>query len=578
MSSAQDAHSIEPLITELLRKANLLNEKDLPRVYELKVKHNESIEAALVRSELVSEDQIAQAYAEHLMIPVWTPGVQTPSSAESSALADLLPERLCRENAIAPVERQQGTLIAAAVNPTDLTLIEGLQLIAGTRVEVQVGRLSHVVEALDRLYGARDVVREMAAEVAAEGQRPMDADEQDLVLDLEKPIANASKEGQIVALVSHVLKEAVIRRASDIHLEPYEESVRARLRVDGELLELTPPPRSMFVPMISRLKILSRMDIAEKRIPQDGSFTMQLEGKKIDLRVSTVPSVWGEKMVLRLLNKSAIPLEMEKLGFSEKQSNDFKTAINSPHGLVFVTGPTGSGKSTTLYTALNILNTPDRNIVTVEDPVEYRFTGINQIHVRPQVNLTFATALRAFLRQDPDVIMVGEVRDRETAEICLRAALTGHLVLSTLHTNDAVSAVNRLVDMEIEPFLLSATLRLVQAQRLIRKLCPACKKPIPIAPRTAETLKIAPGEVMHGPGGCDACGGTGYRGRIGIFEVIPMSTRLRDLIQAQATVKELYAAAKAEGVQFLLDSGMAHARAGKTSVEEVLTVALAGEE
>ena len=578
------SQATEPLILELLQKAEILHAKDIQKVIDLQAKHNESLEESLVRSELVTETQIAQTYAAYMMLPIWAPP-ETPLQEENlAALINLLPEKICRENNIAPVEKTGDQLVVATVNPTDMVVIEGIQLIAGLRVESRVARISQVHAVLNRYYGARDVARELAQEVAAESSRHPDgmaeAEEEAVFLDLEKPISDTSKEGQIVTLVNHILKEAIYRRASDIHLEPYEDSVRARLRIDGDLVELTPPPRPMFVPMVSRLKILSRMDIAEKRIPQDGAFSMQADGKKVDMRVNTVPCVWGEKMVMRLLNKSAIPLEMSKLGFSEKQATDFNNAVNRPHGLVFVTGPTGSGKSTTLYTALNMINTPDRNLVTVEDPVEYRFTGINQVQVKVQVDLTFASALRAFLRQDPDVIMVGEVRDRETAEICLRAALTGHLVLSTLHTNDAVSAVNRLVDMGVEPFLLAATLQLLQAQRLIRRLCQKCRRKIELTDELAQKVGIKKEEVVYGPNNveCANCGGQGYRGRVGLFEVIPITRRIRDQIQASASLKDIYNTVHEEGIETLLDCGVGHVRAGRTSMEEVLTVALEGDD
>jgi type IV pilus assembly protein PilB len=566
------------VILELLRRSNALDQQDIPEVRERLSTHDETVEEALVGTGVVTEEAIAAAYADYLMLPTWSLEEAQEDLANPDDLASILPEKVCRENLVVPVRRTDSTLCVAAVNPTDLDLFESLQLIAGIRVDVFAAALSDVTGVLDTLYGARDVVRELATQAHAEEEASEEEIElDDVALDLHKSV-DGSREGQIVSIVNHVLIQAVERGASDIHLEPFEDCVRIRLRVDGGLMELTPPPRSMFIPMISRLKILARMDIAEKRIPQDGAFSMQHKNSKIDLRVSTIPGVWGEKMVMRLLNKKAIPLDMSRLGFSQKQAEDFREAMHSPHGLVFVTGPTGSGKSTTLYTGLNMLNGPERNLVTVEDPVEYRFTGINQIQVKPQVGLTFASALRSFLRQDPDVIMVGEVRDQETAEICLRAALTGHLVLSTLHTNDALSAISRLQDMGIEAFLLSATLRLIQAQRLLRRLCPECKTPIAVDENTRRTLALSGDETFYGPAGCGACNGRGYKGRLGIFEVLGISPQLRDLIQANATWKELHTATRAEGVDLLAESGIRKARAGMTSLEEVMAVALAGEE
>ncbi len=315
------------------------------------------------------------------------------------------------------------------------------------------------------------------------------------------------------------------------------------------------------MPIVSRFKILAKMDIAEKRVPQDGAIALKTGDKRIDLRVSTVPTVYGEKMVMRILDKGAIPIELTGLGFDERQSKDLIESIQMPHGLMLVTGPTGSGKSTTLYACLNLLNEPDTNICTVEDPVEYKFKGMNQVQVKSQVGLTFAGALRAFLRQDPDVIMVGEVRDQETAQICLRAALTGHFVLSTIHTNDSLSAVNRLEDMGIEPFLLASTLRVLEAQRLIRRLCKECKEPYECDAETAERHGLEAGQTLYRPKGCDHCRGAGYRGRVGVFEVVRITARMAALIQTRAPLPELRAAAREQGMKLLVDSGMDKVRA-----------------
>ncbi len=396
-----------------------------------------------------------------------------------------------------------------------------------------------------------------------------------LNLDLPPP---PGQDGHIIRMVNQVLEQALRTGASDIHLEPFENSCAIRLRVDGVLRELAPPPRSLFVPIVSRFKILARMDIAEKRVPQDGAIALRSGEKRVDLRVSTVPTVYGEKMVMRLLDKGAIPIELTGLGFDERQSKDLVESIQMPHGLMLVTGPTGSGKSTTLYACLNLLNEPDINICTVEDPVEYKFKGMNQVQVKAQVGLTFAGALRAFLRQDPDVIMVGEVRDQETAGICLRAALTGHFVLSTIHTNDSLSAVNRLEDMGIEPFLLASTLRVLEAQRLIRRLCQQCREPYQCDPETAQRFGLEAGQTIYRPKGCDHCRGSGYKGRIGVFEVVRITSRMANLIQTKAPLPELRAAAREQGMKLLLDSGLDKVRQGSSSLEEILTVASSEEE
>lgn len=395
--------------------------------------------------------------------------------------------------------------------------------------------------------------------------------DKDVDIDLARPLPQGP-EAAVLRIVNQILAEAVRSGASDIHMEPYEKDVRIRTRVDGKLGELETPPAHLFGQIISRLKILAKMDIAEKRIPQDGGITMRDGESRVDLRVSTVPTCYGEKMCLRVLAKDAIPDNMEFLGLSDRQAKDFVEAANSHHGLMFVTGPTGSGKSTTLYCALNLTNTPDKNIVTVEDPVEYKFHGLNQVPIRASAGMTFASALRAFLRQDPDVIMVGEVRDTETAQICMRAALTGHLVLSTLHTNSALQVVTRLTDMGIEPFLLGPALRLMEAQRLVRRLCTECKVKYEMPADVARRHDMTEGEILYAPGedkDCPKCKGTGYKGRVGIYEVIPIDETLQEMIARGDGEKELEQVVRGRGIELIPDSARAKLREGITSLQEV---------
>ena len=399
----------------------------------------------------------------------------------------------------------------------------------------------------------------------------------DEILHIDQP-PPPGRNGRVIRMVNQILEQAIRSGASDIHIEPFEDSCKIRLRIDGVLQEIPAPARSQFIKIVSRFKILAKMDIAEKRIPQDGAIALRSGERRIDLRVSTVPTVYGEKMVMRLLDKAAIPLQLTGLGFDERQSTDLIESIHMPHGLMLVTGPTGSGKSTTLYSCLNLLNDAKTNICTVEDPVEYKFKGMNQVQVKSQVGLTFASALRAFLRQDPDVIMVGEVRDQETAQICLRAALTGHFVLSTIHTNDSLSAVNRLVDMGIEPFLLASTLRVLEAQRLVRRLCKVCKEAYPCEPENAERYGLETGTILYRPKGCDACRGTGYRGRVGIFEVIRITPLMAKLIQSRTALPEMREAARSEGMKLLMDSAVAKAKEGLTSLEAALSVTMSDED
>ena len=612
--------------------------KDLESIRKAQQEAGATLERVLAKLELASEQEIAAAYAEYLHLPIArtfssnfgdlavtrfekdgvTRELITKLLAEQQAARDagqpppmmgqmlidqgfvkeeqikellleqaelskregellgtvedtkLLPEKFCRENHLVALGREGGNLLVAIVDPSNILLQEEIQHMAGLPVVLVVGTFTGVIGALNRSFGVRDVVREIAVENYDSATAPQ---EDEAVLDLQEPVP-PGVDGRIIRLANTILEGAILQRSSDIHLEPFEKEVRVRYRVDGELLEITPPPKAMFVPLVSRFKILAKMDIAEKRIAQDGAFGSKLGDIRVDYRVNTVPTVYGEKMVMRLLRKEGTPKTLEQLGFLPKQAADFHTAIEQPHGLIFVTGPTGSGKSTTLYAALNKLNDPSINITTVEDPVEYKMTGINQVQVKSQVGLTFATALRAFLRQDPDVMMVGEVRDRETAEICLRAALTGHLVVSTLHTNDSLAAVPRLADMGIEPFLLSATLRMVEAQRLVRRLC-NCKEPVELDPGTATRLGMTAGEKVFRAKGCELCRGTGYKGRVGLYEVVPITPAIAKLIQQRTPLPELRAAAQQQGMYLLRDAGIIKAREGVTSLEEVLTITLA---
>ena len=406
---------------------------------------------------------------------------------------------------------------------------------------------------------------------SGDGGGDAEAFDRDVDIDLARPLPQGP-DGQVLRIVNQILADAVREGASDIHMEPYEKDVRIRTRVDGKLGKLPTPPAHLFGQIISRLKILAKMDIAEKRIPQDGGITMRDGDSRVDLRVSTVPTCYGEKMVLRVLAKDGIPDNMEFLGLSDRQAKDFVEAANAHHGLMFVTGPTGSGKSTTLYCALNLTNTPDKNIVTVEDPVEYKFFGLNQVPIRASAGMTFASALRAFLRQDPDVIMVGEVRDTETAQICMRAALPGHLVLSTLHTNSALQVVTRLTDMGIEPFLLGPALRLMEAQRLVRRLCTECKVQYELPADVARRHEMKEGEILYAPGedkDCPKCKGSGYKGRVGIYEVIPIDETLQEMIARGDGEKELEAVVRSRGIDLIPDSARKKLREGITSMQEV---------
>jgi type IV pilus assembly protein PilB len=561
----------QPLLVTLLVERGVLKQEDLAEVQKAMAQQNQSVEEALVRLELVTDEIIARTYAEHLRLPLV--GLDAPLVVDKE-LAAAIGDRICRERMVVPLSREHGILEVAFADPTDLTAFEEIQLLTTLVVRPLVAPLNVIDEALGEAFGKRNFVKEITDDAAPPTTTPQEDESVEEVVNLDRPVPKG-RDSHVIRLVNHILSSAVKGGASDVHLEAFETSIKVRFRVDGRLQELSPPPMPMFIPMISRLKVLAKMDIAERRIPQDGAIALTIDGSRVDLRVSTVPTVYGEKMVMRILTKAAIPLDMTKLGFSRKQADDFQIAAESPHGLLLVTGPTGSGKSTTLYATLNLLNKPDVNVMTVEDPVEYKFDGLNQVHVRAQVGLTFASALRAFLRQDPDVIMVGEVRDQETAQICLRAALTGHMVLSTLHTNDALAAVNRLVDMGVERFLLASALRLVEAQRLVRRLCGNCKEPYQLDAETAAKWHLDPQKEYFRPKGCETCRGTGYKGRVGLFEVIRVLPRLRDLIAEGKGLPELRAEAHRQETMLLEDAGLAKVAEGATSLEEALTVCMA---
>jgi type IV pilus assembly protein PilB len=577
MSTTTEFKDTEQLLVHLLTEQGVLDPKKLEILREAQTKDNASIEHILIKKELANERDIARAYTHYLALPLF----ESVSEGVDPTLGRLLPEKLCRDQLMAPVEIHGEILDVVFVTPREMLIIDEIQLVTSFTVRPMIAPLSTVEGVVDFLYSGRgasvgtgfsgEVGTFEAAEEEDSDVTNTDVDEEILHLDQPPP---PGRDGRIIRLVNQILDQALRSGASDIHLEPFEEGCKVRLRIDGLLHEIQPPPRPLFLPIVSRFKILAKMDIAEKRVPQDGAIAMRSGDRRVDLRVNTVPTVYGEKVVMRLLDKGAIPLQLTNLGLDERQATDLIEAIQMPHGLMLVTGPTGSGKSTTLYACLNKLNEPDSNICTVEDPVEYKFTGMNQVQVKAQVGLTFASALRAFLRQDPDIIMVGEVRDQETAQICLKAALTGHFVLSTLHTNDALSAVSRLQDMGLEPFLLAATLRVLQAQRLLRRLCKECREPYECDADTARRHSLDPGQLIYRNKGCPNCRGSGYRGRVGIFEVIRITPPLADKIQCRTPLPELRKVAQQEGMKLLSESAMDKVRSGMTSLEEALTVTM----
>lgn len=563
----------------LLSSMQQLDPERLEEVYNAPSRNEISFEEQVIRSGLAHERQIAEAYAKHYLMPLFDPPEDTPPPVDPS-VAQVLPSRLCRDHLIAPLSDDGSTLEVAVFSPDSLLLADEIKLLTNRQMRPMFTTLSVVERLLSVLYEegswTNAVTSSSSANFEEVDDEPEELDDEDaqeageiVHLDQAPP---PGRDGRIIRYVNSIFEQALQTGASDIHIEPYEEICRVRLRIDGVLTEVPPPPMPMLNSVVSRLKVLSKMDIAERRLPQDGAIGLRSGEQRVDMRVNTCPTVYGEKVVMRVLDKNALPHDLAALGLDERQYRDLSEAIRSPHGLMLVTGPTGSGKSTTLYSCLNYLNDSETNICTVEDPVEFKFGGINQVQTRSKVGLTFSSALRSFLRQDPDVIMVGEVRDNETADICMRAALTGHFVFSTLHTNDALSSVTRLQDMGIEPFLLSSTLRLLVAQRLLRRLCDECKIAGQVDAESAKRYGIDPNAVTFRPGGCSRCRETGYKGRLAVFEIIRINNQISEMIQSGETVAALKRAAVADGMKLLQQSAVAKVVSGDTSLEEALSI------
>jgi type IV pilus assembly protein PilB len=474
---------------------------------------------------------------------------------------------VCRRYSAIPIRYEDNKIVVAMSDPANVFAIDDIRTITGMEVLPVVATRTDVAGAIQRLRGMDESVEDIAAAAAAE-----ESDAEDL-----SKIKELVEDAPIVKLVNLLITRAVAERASDIHIEPQERDVRIRNRIDGVLHEVMRSPKSIQSGVISRLKIMADINIAERRVPQDGRVGLVVGGKAIDLRVATLPTVYGEKVVIRILDKSSVLLNLQDLGFAEENFTRFETSFKKPYGMILVTGPTGSGKSTTLYATLNILNKIDRNIITVEDPVEYRLAGVNQIQINQRAGLTFASALRSILRSDPDIVLIGEIRDRETAQIAVEAALTGHLVLSTLHTNDAPSAITRLIEMGIEPFLVSSAVDCVLAQRLVRVLCDRCKEPYLPTEEALLEAKIpipADGDLpkLYRAIGCQHCSKTGYRGRMAVHEVMLKTEEIERLTAERRSAEEIARVSRAEGMSSLREDGVRKVLEGRTSVEEIMRV------
>lgn len=587
---------------ELLVKRNFITSDQLKKVLEEQKSKGGRLESNLVRLGYIKEDELLSFLSAQFRVP----SVKLSKIEINPTVIKLIPSSTSKKYFIIPVNRVGPKLTLAMADPSNIIVIDEIKFMTGFNVEPVVASENEIVDAIKKYYGGGggvaglgSVAFQAADYTMAEEKATASNDGialEDEVVDIddfdklvhgavdnveviegqENPLEESVDiGGPIIKIVNGILIKAIKLGASDIHFEPYERTFRVRYRIDGVMRREMSLPIQIKNAIVSRLKIMSKLDIAEKRLPQDGRIKLRMgKGREMDFRVSAIPTLFGEKVVLRLLDKSALQLDMTKLGFEEASLADLKNAIHKPVGMILVTGPTGSGKTTTLYSALSELNKETENIITAEDPIEYNFMGINQVQMHEEIGLTFASSLRSFLRQDPDIIMVGEIRDFETAQIAVQAALTGHLVLSTVHTNDAPGTITRLIDMGIEPFLISSAIILILAQRLARKVCTDCREPIKVHPQLLIDLGIPPDEVKSFPTykgkGCSICNNTGYKGRLGLYEVMPMKEELKELILSRASTSEIKKEAIRLGMKTLRQSGIVKIKEGLTSIEEVL--------
>jgi type IV pilus assembly protein PilB len=586
---------------ELLVKRNYITTDQLKKALEEQKLKGGRLESNLIRLGYVKEDELLSFLSAQYRVPA----VKLSKMEINPNVIKLVPSSTSKKYFIIPISRVGPKLTLAMADPSNIVVIDEIKFMTGFNVEPVVASETEIIDAIKRYYGGGGNIAGMgsvsfqATDYSLDEENPSTSDNEFMidddivnvddfdslvhgavdnveVIDTQAQLDETGEiEGPIIKIVNGILLKAIKLGASDIHFEPYERTFRVRYRIDGVLRRDMALPVQIRNAIVSRLKIMSKLDIAERRLPQDGRIKLRLgKGREMDFRVSSIPILFGEKVVLRLLDKSALQLDMTKLGFEESSLQDLQNAIHRPVGMILVTGPTGSGKTTTLYSALSELNKETENIITAEDPIEYNFMGINQVQMHEEIGLTFASALRSFLRQDPDIIMVGEIRDFETAQIAVQAALTGHLVLSTVHTNDAPGTVTRLIDMGIEPFLISSAVILILAQRLIRKICMDCREPIKVHPQLLIDLGVPPDEIksftIYKGKGCPICNNTGYKGRIGLYEVMPMKEEVKELVLSRASTTEIKKEAIRMGMKTLRQSGIIKIKDGLTTIEEVL--------
>ncbi len=560
---------MEPRFAELLVKGGIVTREQLSEAQKKDKDSSSSVIREMVRLGFTSEDILTNFFAKQFGIEI----IEIVAGDIDDAVFSLVPPQIVQKHQVVPYKLLGSTLTVVVSDPTDLVAINEVKFVTGYGVRTALATPSNIKKVLEHRFGGvsyDDVLKRFG-----DGEMEVIQESDDVNL---QELQQATMDAPVVTLVNAILADAAKRGCSDIHVEPYEKIFRVRFRIDGVLQEIMSPPLRLKNALVSRLKVMAGLDIAERRLTQDGRIKLKMGiGGELDIRVSVLPTLFGEKVVMRLLDKSNLQLDMSRLGFDPQNLKDFQDAIHKPYGMILITGPTGSGKSTTLYSALSDLNKPDVNISTAEDPVEYNLVGINQVQVRDQIGLTFASCLRSFLRQDPDIIMVGEIRDLETAQIAIKAALTGHLVLSTLHTNDCPATIDRLINMGVEAFLLTSAVNLILAQRLVRKICEKCKEPIEIKPEILSNFGVDTADIssgfssFHGRG-CNDCGDTGYRGRLAIYEIMVMHEVIKELILKGASAMEFKREAVKLGMSTLRMSALQKVRNGFTTVEETIRV------
>jgi type IV pilus assembly protein PilB len=566
------------LFGELLVSKGLLTQDELADGLNAQKQEGGRLGEILLRLNLLGDTDITHALAEHLSMEYIT--LENIDKIDLN-IARSLPESIAKRFCLMALGEDDNQILIAMADPLDVIAIDTVALKMKRQIKTMISSPREIRRAIGLVYHGSDIEEQRLRDLV-EVEVGLDIDDgPELIKETEEPdiSSEAAAKAPVIRFVDLLLSQAVKSRASDIHIEPQERSTIVRMRIDGVLQNMVPPARKMQAAVIARIKIISQMDIAERRLPQDGRFKIKASGRAIDVRVSVIPTIYGEKVVMRILDAAGVNHNVDQLGFEPPALKEFKNMLARPHGIIVVTGPTGSGKSTTLYSALNYLKDPTKNITTVEDPVEYRLEGINQIQVKPEIELDFAKCLRAILRQDPDIILIGEIRDKETVEIAIKASLTGHLVLSTFHTNDAPSAISRFIYMGIERYLLASSLNMVIAQRLVRKICDRCKEPITLGEEILQSLKITPEQardaVFYHGSGCNSCGNTGYFGRLPVFEFLLVDTEMAEMIVAGKSEAVMRDASRKKGHGSILDSGVSKMLQGLTTAEQVLSVTFA---